>query len=170
MYEIVKVRLFVEIEISGEWYCLKPYESINLGIPCPKYPSSIFDRDRWDFTIESNHFFVAILTGNKNPHNIITLCDRKHILTEKGIPLDSTPIVKELLELAVNTEDKVYGITSFKGELFLDSEYWDQELYNGSMKLRYCDLISDFGKWVSMVKEMSATFDNFRFIIWVEET
>lgn len=163
-----KVRLYVEINIGGGWYDFTPSDCLTLGIPCPKYPSSVFRPKSWDFVIEGS-FFTTTITGYGNPHNLIQRIDPKYIITEGDLPSDSTEILLERLNTTIKTEDVVYGITCFSGDVFKDKEYWWQTLYNGSMKLRYSDLISDFDKWVLMTKGFEKEFDDYRFILWIEE-
>lgn len=163
-----KVRLFVEINIGGGWYTFTPNDCLTLGIPCPKYPSSVFNPKIWDFVIEGS-FFTTTITGYGNPHGIIEKIDQKYLISEGDLPSDITDNIRDRLDVTIKTERVVYGITCFSGDLFTDKEYWWQTLYNGSMKLRYSDLVSNFEKWVAMIKGFDEEFDDHRFILWIEE-
>ena len=164
-----RIKLSIEIKIDGGWYPFSPKDCITLNYPCPKYPSVVFTELSWDYAILGNNFFITSITGEKNPHNIIERVDQSHIISVDSIPNDCTITVKERLQVSLETEETVYGITCFKGTVFMDTEYWDQELYNGSMKLRYRDLVTDFDKWVQLVQGLLADFDDHRFILWVEK-
>ena len=66
------LRIHIEIRIGVGWYPIAPIECVLLGYPCPKHPSSVFENEDWDFTMLDNHFFIAVITGKKNPNNLIT--------------------------------------------------------------------------------------------------
>lgn len=162
---MTKLRIHIEIKIGGEWFHLTPKECVVLGFPCPKFPSSVFDENSWDFTMLDNHFFIAVITGEKNPNNLISTLSKDrycHTFSPKS-RVQEDLIVAEKLGKSVS-----HYVCVMKG-LFLDSEYWNSELYNGSMKLKYKDLIEDFDVWVKLSERLSEEFEDFRFIFWLED-
>lgn len=165
---MLKIRIHIEIKIEGEWFYFTPSECILLGISCPKYPSSVFSPENWEFTLLDNHFFIAAVTGRKNPHNLIPKIKGDHIISN-SFPNDITNVLKEYIEVSERLGKILSNITCFNGSLFKDEDYWKSELYNGSMKLKYEDLIEDLPKWIEMVNSFEKEFDDFRFIFWIEE-
>ena len=162
---MTKLRIHIEIKIGGEWFRITPRECILLGFPCPKYPSSVFDENKWDFTMLDNHFFIAVITGEKNPNNLIsTLSKERYCHT-----FSPNKEVQEDLIVAEKLGKTITNYVCVMKDLFLDSEYWDSELYNGSMKLKYKDLIENFDVWVQLSERLSDEFESFRFIFWLEE-
>lgn len=162
---MTKLRIHIEIKIEGRWFYITPKECVLLGFPCPKYPSSVFDESRWDFTLLDNHFFIAVITGKKNPNNLIST------LSKERYCQNSSPNkrVQEELVVAEKLGKTITNYVCVMKDLFLDSEYWNSELYNGSMKLKYRDLIENFDVWVQLSERLSDEFENFRFIFWLEE-
>lgn len=165
-----KVRMYIEIMVNGEWCYITPIDCLMLDIPCPKHPSSVFKPRVWDYAVDGNPFLLATVTGEKNPHNLIHLVGKEHIIMRNDVPSDMNELIREFYDLALALESRVYAQTVFKGSVFLDTEYWDQELYDGSMKLKYRDLVQDFDKWVGLCKGLEKEFDDYRLTIWIEDT
>tara|TARA_B100000963_G_C22510770_1_gene618250 strand:- start:270 stop:770 length:501 start_codon:yes stop_codon:yes gene_type:complete len=165
---MTKIRLHIEIKIRGEWYYFTPQECLMLSIPCPKYPSSVFHKERWEYALLDNHFFIAALTGKKNPYNLIPMIEKDHIIG-LDLPNDSTNRLIEELNVSEKLGNTITNIVCFKGSLFKDVQYWNRELYNGSMHLKYKDLIEDLPKWVILTNRLEKEFESYRFIFWIEE-
>ena len=162
------LRIHIEIRIGVKWFHLTPRECVMLGYPCPKYPSSVFTGDNWDFTMLDNHFFIAVVTGEKNPNNLIlTLSKEKYCRTLP--PQTEQSRVQEALQVAEKLGKSVSHYVCVVQSLFLDEDYWNSELYNGSMKLKYRDLIEDYDVWVGMSEKLIEEFEDFRFIFWLED-
>ena len=159
------LRIHIEIKIEGGWYHLTPIECVLLGFPCPKYPSSVFAESSWDFTMLDNHFFIAVITGEKNPNNLISTLPKEKYW-EKYNP---TGVVKECFQVAERLGKSVSHRVCVMQSLFLDTEYWNSELYNGSMKLKYKDLIEDYGVWYALSEKLLEEYDDCRFIFWLED-
>ena len=162
------LRIHIEIKVGGEWFYLTPKECVLLGFPCPKYPSSVFENTDWGYTMLDNHFFIAVITGEKNPNKLIQSLPMAEYY-KLFQPKNATDMVQECLKVA-SVLGK--GITHFVGvrqSLFLDTEYWNSVLYNGSMKLKYRDLIEDYDVWFELSEKLAEEFDVFRFIFWLEE-
>jgi len=162
------LRIHIEIKIGGEWFRLTPIECVLLGFPCPKYPSSVFDTNTWDFTMLDNHFFIAVITGEKNPNNLIsTLSKTEYCDTFQT--QSATEEVQERLLVADKLGKTISHLVCVRQSLFLDVGYWNSELYNGSMRLKYRDLIEDYDVWYALSEKLTEEFDDFRFIFWLEE-
>ena len=160
------LRIHIEIKVGANWYYLTPKECVLLGLPCPKYPSSVFDESSWGFTMLDNHFFIAVITGEKNPNNLIsTLSETKYW----NNPAFISDVVEERLHLAETLGKSITHYVCVIQTLFLDEEYWNSELYNGSMRLKYRDLIEDYEVWFELSEKLSEEFDDFRFIFWLED-
>ena len=161
------LRIHIEINIGGGWYTISPKECILLGYPCPKYPSSVFEDDNWEFTLLGNHFFIAVMTGEKNPNQLIKPVS-KDILWQDFSPQLAGNLVQECIQVSEKLGKTVTHFVGVKSYLFLDTEYWST-VYNGSLELRYRDLIEDYDLWLSLSEKLLGEFDTFRFIFWLED-
>lgn len=163
----VKLRLFIEIEICGVWYILKPEDVAMLNIPCPRLSDVVWDSKLWCPLVKDNHPFIAMTTDYKNPNGYITPIYDQYVISNT-LPKDTSPILREKYDLSLKM-DNAYGLIVFKPEWFFDTLYWQQKLdKNSTMNLHYFELLEDYNNWYKLAKSLLVEFDGVRFIVWLE--
>ena len=163
----IKLRLFIEIEICGVWYLLKPKDAAMLNLPCPRHTDVVWDPNLWCPLIKDNHPLIAMITDYKNPNRYIVPISDKYLVGDR-LSADTSPILLEKYDLAFKM-DNAYGLTVFQPEWFFDTDYWQQKLdEHSTMDLHYFDLLEDFNNWYKLAKGLLIEFDNVRYIAWLE--
>lgn len=163
----VNLRLFIEIEICGVWYILKPEDVAVLNIPCPRLTDTVWNPKMWCSLVKDNHPFIAMTTDYKNPHQYIVPIYDKYVIGNL-LPKDTTERLKERYSLSLKM-DNAYGLTVFRPEWFFDTSYWHRKLdEHSTMELHYFDLLEDYTSWFKMARGLLSEFDGVRFFVWLE--
>jgi len=160
-----RIAIYIEV-YDGEWIFITPYEVSIIGIPCPKFGTSTWEKYRWSNFIGSNHPVFVMLTGHNNLDKIIQPIDPKYV--------DLAPILSETTQEDLDQMKaggaEISALSAIDLNAFLEKDYWDQAIFpteRANYTLKYSDILEDSEKWIALSKSLLEMFEKARMIIWI---